>query len=431
MNKYLVSIIIPCFGNDSRLENALESLRKQIDSQFAVVLVIDQVDDGYYAQIHDKFKSLLDVSIVYLDSNTGITNATLEGIKVAESDWVALLDQDDWLDPLCVLKVRQGIEHAGPKVISLFTKREDQPQTKKESNFNSVDFNGWDLNKYFKDPLLTSLTHTWLSHLKVYKKTDFVFETDTRLDGIQDWYWNLENSGRGESIFIDIPLYKHRLHQNQNTHVDKFLKSISKVQLQRKFVSKDSDNAYKMPTQLSYLNSTSLLEKIRNSATSFICLIKGSHIEFHIYAPALLLYFSKNENLDIDMIILSPVSSLEFSEIYFQIREPNRPSIGLILSSEIPGSLQTAKNLGGLLDFSIVLNLEAEIFSSMSGIPTYHVRIDSVNFHRISEKRILKRSVKIIILHFAQANIMRLNRHLPIGTKRRALASRVARKYLI
>ena len=291
-------------------------------------------------------------------------------------------------------------------------------------------YDGWTLNRYFKNPVLTSLTHTWLSHLKIYRKSDFILESDIRLDGIQDWYWNLANSVRGNSIFIDLPLYNHTLHYNQNTNIEKFQKSISKIQMQRFFISNNRTTQNRIFKELPTDQSRILLDELKETRVSLISLVKNNSLEFYVYSPAILVHFAKNMDSDISSIIVFPVSTLEFSEIYFMIDLQSMPSFGLALSSEIPGSLQNLKNLGGLVDFIIALDLTAELFSSMSGIPTHHLEIEGTFFHKMIIESRVKAGFKVFCNRVIRSKHSLLDKYLPRDTNRRRLAAYLYRRYL-
>lgn len=98
-----VSVIISVYSKD-RLEyllDCLDSLRRQSFKPFEVIVVLDPLQD-----IVDFYKSRLDSDVKIIVSNgSGLSNARNAGVKNAEGDVVAFIDDDavadrDWLKNL-------------------------------------------------------------------------------------------------------------------------------------------------------------------------------------------------------------------------------------------------------------------------------------------------------------------------------------------
>jgi len=90
----LVSIIIPTYNHANFLGKALESVILQTYSNWEVIVIDNQSNDGT-DQLIDKFR---DPRIQnFKISNGGIIAKSRNlGINVAKGEWIAFLDSDDW-----------------------------------------------------------------------------------------------------------------------------------------------------------------------------------------------------------------------------------------------------------------------------------------------------------------------------------------------
>jgi hypothetical protein len=261
----------------------------------------------------------------------------------------------------------------------------------------------------------------------VYKKGEFKLSNDSRLDGIQDWYWNLENAINGDLIFINSCEYNHRIHTHQNTNSERFLKSVSKTQLQSEFIALTKRSNKDRSIELSEEQKLDLLTGMRNSSISQICLIANDKISFFPYSPSLLLNFIKNDDKEIQALIIVPRAVIEFSEIYFYLDRNQTPLVGMVSAVGLHGSIQTLKNLGGLLDFCVALDLDAEIFASMAGIRTYHLSIETVLYHSIQPISRIE-GIQHFLVSIHNSNRENIERLFPRGSKRRIIAVKLFRR---
>lgn len=90
-----ISVIIPTFNRRDPLKNALDSVLRQKNADFEVIVVDDGSSDGTGEMIYQEYPS---VRYVWQE-NAGPSAARNHGIRLAQSDWLAFLDSDDiWLD---------------------------------------------------------------------------------------------------------------------------------------------------------------------------------------------------------------------------------------------------------------------------------------------------------------------------------------------
>jgi Glycosyltransferases involved in cell wall biogenesis len=95
-----LSIIIPVYNTSAFLPECLESVRAQSFRDFEAILVDDGSTDGSGA-ICDSFAASDSRFRVIHKHNGGLSAARNSALEVAVGEYVAFVDSDDWLDPLC------------------------------------------------------------------------------------------------------------------------------------------------------------------------------------------------------------------------------------------------------------------------------------------------------------------------------------------
>jgi GT2 family glycosyltransferase len=97
-----VSVVIPNWNGERFLRGCLQSLREQTFKAFEVILVDNASTDGSLALVEKEFP---EVRIVKLVRNLGLTGGANAGIKAAQGEVIALLNNDaeahpNWLESL-------------------------------------------------------------------------------------------------------------------------------------------------------------------------------------------------------------------------------------------------------------------------------------------------------------------------------------------
>lgn len=176
----LVSVVIPVFRPEpDLLEEAVESVRRQVYPEWELILVEDCSGDGKTWELLQTLEGR-DARIRALSrsENGGISRATWDGVEAARGEFVAFFDQDDILRPHALFHVVEYLqEHPETGLIY--------------SDEDKVDREGGRFEPYFKPDwnpeLLTS--QNYISHLSVIRR-EVLRETgplNPELDGAQDW----------------------------------------------------------------------------------------------------------------------------------------------------------------------------------------------------------------------------------------------------
>lgn len=110
-----ITFIIPACNAESTLERALDSILRQTDSRYQIVIVDDGSTDKT-AQIGQKYAQRYPDKIRFLfQENRGPGGARNMGLRLVETGYVSFLDSDDWLMPDYAERILEQIEKAGEK----------------------------------------------------------------------------------------------------------------------------------------------------------------------------------------------------------------------------------------------------------------------------------------------------------------------------
>ncbi len=91
-----VSVIVPLYNREATIGQALRSVLEQSVPPSEIIVV----DDGSVDGSAEVVRALADPRVHYLhQANAGAGAARNRGLEVAQGDWVALLDSDDWWLP--------------------------------------------------------------------------------------------------------------------------------------------------------------------------------------------------------------------------------------------------------------------------------------------------------------------------------------------
>ena len=107
--KPLISVIIPAYNTGRYISNIIDSLLKQTMGQFEILIV----DDGSTDSTADIAESLLAKCDkpwrVIKTKNHGVSAARNLGIQQSTGDWIICVDSDDYIDPIMLEKLYDGV----------------------------------------------------------------------------------------------------------------------------------------------------------------------------------------------------------------------------------------------------------------------------------------------------------------------------------
>lgn len=115
-----VSILVAVHNASSTLDKCLDSLKSQTLSDIQIICVDDCSTDNsldvlrHHAALDDR------ISIIHLDENRGQAHARNEGMKIADGEYVCMLDADDWFSPDALQKAVETFEDHPETDVVLF-----------------------------------------------------------------------------------------------------------------------------------------------------------------------------------------------------------------------------------------------------------------------------------------------------------------------
>ncbi len=160
--KPLISILTPVYKPPVEyLKKAIESVKAQCYDHWELVFVHDGPPDKKIAKLIESY-AINDRRIRFdtLTKHGGISKATNRALSIADGSYIALLDQDDLLDPRALCEVAKVIGK-DPDVDMIFTDEDKVDETDK--HYEPFFKPGW------SPELLLSQMYT--CHFSIYRKT--------------------------------------------------------------------------------------------------------------------------------------------------------------------------------------------------------------------------------------------------------------------
>lgn len=233
----LFSVIVPVFNHFNYLEECLSSIAIQKGcSPFEVICVDDGSSD---TRVTSLLRSLDGVSpslkVVIHDENHGIDKTQKEAVFMAQGEFIAFVDCDDFLDVKALSVVEEAIAEK-PLADYFFTDRVDVGADGKE--IRVAHYGGYENIRFssqlkIRDDLLDGMV---ASHLKVVRKKAYMrcCDYDAKYSGVQDWALALAIAEQGELVYLPVAVYRHRIHVGSVTSSDS-VSQFRKANLVRRF----------------------------------------------------------------------------------------------------------------------------------------------------------------------------------------------------
>ncbi len=125
MNRYKISVVIPCYYAEKSIAGVVEKTAEELDKycDYEFVLVNDGSDDGTYSEIRELAARFPFVIGVDLAKNCGQHNAILAGMKYASGDYILGMDDDFQTHPSQIRKLLDKLNAGYDIVYGRFQKR--------------------------------------------------------------------------------------------------------------------------------------------------------------------------------------------------------------------------------------------------------------------------------------------------------------------
>ncbi|GAB2021310.1 hypothetical protein RyT2_03840 [Pseudolactococcus yaeyamensis] len=205
----LISVIMPTYNTDLKmLDEAIKSVQLQVYSNWELIIVDDcspnqivRESISNYVAKDNRIKS------IFLSENHHIAGATNQGFKIAQGDYIALFDHDDYLYPNALYENVKAINQY-PKIKFLYSDEDkiDELGNRHFDAYLKPDFN-FDFLR-----CMNIITHFVLFKKELWLEFD---GEDAKYNGAQDWEFvmRLTNDLSPKEIYhIDKVIYSWRVH---------------------------------------------------------------------------------------------------------------------------------------------------------------------------------------------------------------------------
>ena len=108
--KPLVSVLVAVYNSANYLPQCLDSLLRQTCQSVEVIAIDDCSTDDSLSILHDYAEKDARVKVLSLASNQGQAKARNAGLEIAQGEWIATVDSDDWLAPDAIEKTIVAVE---------------------------------------------------------------------------------------------------------------------------------------------------------------------------------------------------------------------------------------------------------------------------------------------------------------------------------
>lgn len=102
-----VSVVIPNYNGEKYLKGCLDSLRLQDNINFETIIIDNASKDSDYKWVKENYKEII---FKRLDKNYGFSPAVNEGIKMAQGEYVLLLNNDTVVEKDFISQMVKAIE---------------------------------------------------------------------------------------------------------------------------------------------------------------------------------------------------------------------------------------------------------------------------------------------------------------------------------
>lgn len=114
------SVIVPVYNVEAYLEKCVQSILRQTEQDFELLLVDDGSTDSSGQLCEELAKQDSRVRVIHQE-NQGLGGARNTGIREAKGDWLLLVDSDDWIEPEILEKALEaGLREEADMVVFPF-----------------------------------------------------------------------------------------------------------------------------------------------------------------------------------------------------------------------------------------------------------------------------------------------------------------------
>jgi len=219
-NRPLVTVIIPSYNHAGFVSQAIRSVAEQTYRNIELIIIDDGSSDDSVAVIEGFLREAGSLNArLYTQDNCGAHNAINLGMSMAEGDYLAILDSDDFYYPDRMKKLVMWTQQYGCDFV--FTKTDHVSSSGAYLDRNHPIRNGY-LSAYERRMNYPYLGFSLLQYNLAVTTSNFFMKKslgkkigpfhDYKL--VHDWDYLLRVLLETEPCFLDEPLLAYRIHEN-------------------------------------------------------------------------------------------------------------------------------------------------------------------------------------------------------------------------
>ena len=206
----MISIIVAAYNGEKYLRRCLDSLCKQTNKHFELILVNDCSTDSTLDIAKSYIKKISNYKILSLKKNSGVSAARNAGIKQATGEYVTFIDCDDWIEENAVEIMYSSINNLSQAIFFEYCKNNEVKDLSCNHSFYNRDqallcvlqdqkVKGYVWTKLFSKKIIDDNRIYFNKSLKFCEDLNFTVkyimccDTVTKYDKAYYHYW--ENSG--------------------------------------------------------------------------------------------------------------------------------------------------------------------------------------------------------------------------------------------
>lgn len=230
------SVIVPCYNVEKYIVQCIESILAQTFADYELILVDDGSKDATAGILDEYEKKDSRIRVIH-KSNGGLTSARKAGAELAQGDYVAVVDGDDWIVPNYLEKFSRAIDQGTADVVCCGYYEMLGEEEKRESPVHKLNdryghFNREEIEQYLLPDLFRFKPVVWSKVFRRDLYLKYQMTLDSRISMGEDGaitYLCILNAN--EIFLIDKCMYYYRLNMSSLTKQPKKIISWENVRL--------------------------------------------------------------------------------------------------------------------------------------------------------------------------------------------------------
>lgn len=117
MEKPVISVIVPVYNVEQYLEKCVNSVIAQTFQAWELILIDDRSPDGSGAICDELAARDGRIKVLHKEVNGGTAKARVDGVRLAQGDYIAFLDSDDYLEPNAYEQMYESLVKYGADIL--------------------------------------------------------------------------------------------------------------------------------------------------------------------------------------------------------------------------------------------------------------------------------------------------------------------------